>query len=154
MRTNIFYRLFFCLMAIGAVVLGITSVNSLYSTSVEIEWSTASELDTVGFNILRAETKDGVYTRVNADLIAASSDPLMGGNYTYADQGVKPGRTYYYLLEDVDGSGQTSRNGPLEVKATASGWGELAAALVLLIIALFSLRYSFRQSWKMTHAEA
>ena len=101
---------------------------------VVIEWTTASELDTAGFNLYRSESPDGPFTRINPQLIPASSDPLIGGSYVYTDTHVVAGQTYYYQLEDVETSGRTTRHGPVAVRATGGGRtsGLLVAGLMLL----------------------
>jgi hypothetical protein len=86
---------------------------------VVVEWTTANEVNTAGFNLYRSESPDGPYAQVNSNLIPASSDPLAGGQYQYRDDSVQPGRTYYYQLEDVEYNGATTRHGPIQV--TASG---------------------------------
>ena len=50
---------------------------------VIVEWTTASELDTVGFNLLRAETQKGPFEQINSNLIPAGSDSLSGSNYNF-----------------------------------------------------------------------
>lgn len=86
-------------------------------TPVVIEWTTATELNTAGFNLYRSERADGPYTKINAQLIPASSDPLVGGKYRYEDSDVMPGKTYYYQLEDVEYSGASTRHGPIAITA-------------------------------------
>ncbi|MFZ6030357.1 MAG: hypothetical protein ACOYYS_21825 [Chloroflexota bacterium] len=103
--------------------------------SVVVEWSTASELDTVGFNVYRSEVPDNAGQRVNEQLIPAVADSLTGGEYQFVDTTVVPGRTYYYWLEDVDASGNVNRNGPIEAQAASGAvieWLLMAALLAVL----------------------
>jgi hypothetical protein len=127
------------LLLIIAVAIGILSISAMLHANVIVEWSTASELDTAGFNLFRKDSPDGSATQVNSTLIPASVDPLIGGAYHYQDNHVEPGRTYYYELEEVQVNGNTSRFGPIEVKAVRSGVTELIISLGLVILALVSL---------------
>lgn len=104
-------------------------VTATGAATITIEWSTASELDTAGFNLQRGETPDGPFTRLNADLIPASPDPLIGGRYTFTDTAVVAGRTYFYQLEDVETNGTVTAQGVLEV--TAGGRLEPATLIAL-----------------------
>ena len=104
---------------------------------VVVEWTTASELSTVGFNLYRSDSKDGIYEKINRELIPASLDPLAGGDYTYLDNQVKAGRIYYYELEDIESDGSTSRYGPIEVQARRGGTSELLISLSALVIGIF-----------------
>lgn len=108
--------------------------------SVVVEWSTASELDTVGFNVYRGERAEGPFDLITSQLIPSSADPLVGGEYSYVDRGVVPGHTYFYLLEDISSNGVGGRHGPIEVVAQAGGMVELALGGILLGVALFGLR--------------
>jgi hypothetical protein len=106
---------------------------------VVVEWTTASELSTLGFNLYRSDLMDGTYIQINNELIPASPDPLTGGKYSYIDAQVHPGSTYYYELEDVDFDGNTSRYGPIEVEAKRGGILDLLLAMILLILGVFGL---------------
>jgi len=100
---------------------------------VIVEWSTASELDTVGFNLYRSESEAGPYTLVNEALIPAAGDALAGSTYRYEDRNVRAGRTYYYELEDVSASGAGgTRHGPIVVQARPQVGGAAAVAALLL----------------------
>jgi hypothetical protein len=85
---------------------------------VLLEWETASEPDTEGFNLWRSEAADGEYTRLNTGLIQAQGSGDTGASYEYVDTEVVKDVTYYYKLEDVDTSGVSTFYGP--VRATPS----------------------------------
>jgi len=111
--------------------------------SVTVEWTTASEVDHAGFNLYRGESPDGPWTKLNQELIPPAGDPIVGGKYSYVDDAVEPGRTYYYLLEDVALNGATTRHPPIAVVAgpVGGGWGELlggAGAGLLLAAAILA----------------
>jgi hypothetical protein len=107
----------------GIILLGLVLYTWRISTHarIVIEWSTASELDTVGFNIYRSDKPEDPGVLVNDDLIPAKEDAQAGADYKYTDQGIAPGTVYYYYLEDVSADGTTHRNGPVEAKAQTSG---------------------------------
>ena len=79
------------------------------SASVQIEWDTATELDTDGFNLYRSPTVDGEFVQINDKLIPSKGDGLTGASYTYDDKSVAAGETYYYLLEEVELDASTNR---------------------------------------------
>ena len=80
---------------------------------VVVTWETAVEIDTLGFNLWRSETRDGSYDQVNDALIpAASPGGVWGGSYTYTDSDVTPGRTYYYKLHEIEAGGVSNWYGP------------------------------------------
>lgn len=103
---------------------------------VVVQWTTATEINTAGFNLYRAERAEGPYTKINAQLIPAS-DALTGGKYQYEDTTVVAGKTYYYQLEDVEYGGATARHGPIVVTASGGwGWTEWALSIGAVAFAL------------------
>ena len=77
------------------------------SDSVTLVWETAAEIDTAGFNILRSESQGGPFEKINDVLIPGEGGPTMGAVYSYVDDGLQIGATYWYQLEDVDVTGES-----------------------------------------------
>lgn len=70
---------------------------------VEINWETATEQETAGFYLYRSNSPDGEFVILNPDgIVNAEGSPVSGASYTYVDEEVVPGETYYYLLEEVE----------------------------------------------------
>jgi hypothetical protein len=127
------------LIAAAALLLAYQALRSGQTVSVIVEWSTASELNTAGFNLYRAEQADGPFEQVNETLIPGSDDPLTGGEYEFVDMAVTPGTNYYYQLEEVETSGGRANIGVIEVRANAGGRLELVLAVILFAGALMGL---------------
>jgi len=66
--------------------------------TVSLSW-TPSSSNYSGFNVYRAMTSVGPYTRVNPSMISATS---------YLDVGVSSGLTYFYVATELDSSGMES----------------------------------------------
>jgi len=90
--------------------------------AVRLTWSTASEIDNAGFNLYRAESEDGPYVKVNDALISAEGSSVQGASYEFINKNLKNRKTYYYKLEDVDGSGQSTFHGPVSAKPNLFNW--------------------------------
>ena len=71
---------------------------------VAIQWDTATEVNTAGFNIYRSTAPDGDFLQVNEvdGLIPAEGTAVSGAAYHYLDHTVVVNTTYYYLLEEVE----------------------------------------------------
>ena len=89
---------------------------------VVIEWTTASELDNAGFNILRSQSKEGPYVKVNQALITGAGTTSERHAYIYRDSNAQPNIAYFYQIEDVSFSGVRQR------LATARMRGHVSAA--------------------------
>lgn len=83
---------------------------------IELSWETGSEIDTSGFHLWRAEGEDGEYSRITNALIPSRGGPTKGAQYSYVDENVLWGETYFYKLEDIDFSGASTFHGPISVK--------------------------------------
>ncbi len=57
---------------------------------VAIRWTTESEIDNAGFNILRSRTKDGTFKVVNPTLIEGAGTTGERHTYTWIDTTAKP----------------------------------------------------------------
>ena len=100
--------------------------------TVVIQWTTQSEVDNAGFNILRSQTKTGEFKVINTQLIPGAGTTAERNTYTWTDTTAKPNLAYYYQIEDVslDGEHQTLATvrlrGFISAKnKLATQWGEL-----------------------------
>ncbi len=86
--------------------------------AIRVTWETASEVDNMGFYVLRSKEENPIsYERVT-DLIPGEGD-LAGAFYEWTDQNATLGTTYYYKLEDVSASGGSTLWGPVTVESDA-----------------------------------
>ncbi len=94
-----------------------------YDDYISIEWTTECEIDNAGFNIHRSLGAEGPHTRINDRMIPASGSAADGAAYSFIDDAVTAGITYYYWLEDVDVHGTGILHGPVAVTAGSAGHG-------------------------------
>ena len=100
--------------------------------TVIITWTTESELNNAGFNLLRSEQRDAVFAPINPALISGAGTSSEKHTYRFTDTTAKPNVAYYYQIEDVSfaGARQTLATVRLKGHLSASGklpipWGEL-----------------------------
>ncbi len=105
---------------IGADDLAATTAVELISfqaraldSAVALSWETASELDNLGFQLHRALSPDGPWTRLNSSLIRGLGSSPEGRRYAWTDSGLTNGTTHFYRLEDLDRSGLITAHGPV-----------------------------------------
>jgi uncharacterized repeat protein (TIGR01451 family) len=91
---------------------------------VKLKWETATEFENLGFNLYRAASAAGNRTKVNAILVAGS-DSSDGAAYKFLDTTARPGKTYYYWLEEVAWNLKTTTYGPA-IRVGAAKTGALA----------------------------
>jgi hypothetical protein len=91
------------------------------SMKVTLDWRTETETNNLGFNIYRSDTRDGEYIKVNARLIAGAGSDATPHDYSFTDENVVKGFTYYYYIEDVDFTGKTNKSHIIEVTVGKQG---------------------------------
>jgi hypothetical protein len=119
--------------------------------AILVEWETAIEIDNVGFNLYRSLSPGGPYVKLNGALIPSQAPgSAVGAVYTWLDDDVESGITYYYKLEDVDVSGARTFHGPVSASLqnpTALSLTSFAAqgggALVVLVVAVLGAGSAF-----------
>ena len=98
---------------------------TLENGKVTIRWTTESELENAGFNILRSETRDGEFTQVNEQMIQGKGTTAERTTYKWVDTTAKPGAVYYYQIEDVSFAGQRTPLAITKLKGLISAKGKL-----------------------------
>ena len=92
------------------------------NAGVVIRWTTESSLDNAGFNLLRGESRSGLFTQINRGLIAGAGTTGERQTYTFTDSAAKPRVIYYYRLEEI------SLNGARQLLATTRVGGPVTAS--------------------------
>lgn len=93
--------------------------------AVVIQWTTESEVDNAGFNILRSQTKTGEFKVINTQLIPGAGTTAERNTYTWTDTTAKPNVVYYYQIEDVSLGGERQTLATVRLKGLVSATGKL-----------------------------
>jgi len=80
------------------------------SDGVLVTWQTASELEVLGFNLLRAGASREWVLLNEVFIFAEWAGAAWGADYGYRDGAVVPGTTYDYLLEIVKSDGSVEQH--------------------------------------------
>jgi len=102
---------------------------------ITIQWNTETEQNTAGFQLYRSVTAEGNFELVTPEMIASVGSPVSGSSYSFKDT-VEPGKTYYYLIEEIENDATThqyeedimSRRVPL-----VEWWAIVMTAVALLV---------------------
>ncbi|MCE7939918.1 hypothetical protein DCC79_13830, partial [bacterium] len=96
------------------VVLSDLAAEARPGGGTEVVWVTGSEVDVVGFNVLRADAADGVYVGINPALIPATGSASAGEHYRFADTDGTD--DHFYKLEVVTTTGVPQTYGPVSIR--------------------------------------
>ncbi len=106
---------------------GFTAETS--AAGVTLAWETVSEADNAGFNVYRAESELGPWTRVNDALIPAAAPGSSEGHaYAWTDATAQPNTVYVYRLESValDGTAEVKDVTGITYRPAQRRWLPLA----------------------------
>jgi hypothetical protein len=96
------------------------SANMLSNGLVQINFTTASEIELIGFNIWRSKQSNGDYSKIASYLdhkeLRSKGSSATGGEYSRNDATVESNQIYYYKLEAVDINGSSEFIGPISIK--------------------------------------
>ena len=84
---------------------------------VTLKWTTLSELNNLGFYVLRSETEEGEYVQVSG-LINGAGTSVEEHHYAFVDTNVVKGATFWYKLKQVDKDGRFELYGPIKIVLT------------------------------------
>ncbi|MCU1347407.1 MAG: hypothetical protein JWO56_437, partial [Acidobacteria bacterium] len=88
--------------------------------TTSIEWTTATEAGTIGFNLYRVDAATRALTRVNPSTIPTDPRaPQSGRHYRFADSGNAAAQPSY-VLEELTASGKVNRYGPFLANGVSS----------------------------------
>ncbi len=82
--------------------------------TVELEWETATEIDNAGFYVSRTTYAGGNFVQIG-EFIPAKGDSITGAYYSYIDNNVDNGDTYFYRLESWSTSNVVEYSEPISV---------------------------------------
>lgn len=115
----------------------IFGIYRLFNPSVQIEWTTESEVDTLGFNLMRADhsfPEDS--QKITPQLIMAWGSPIAGEKYQFVDTNVKAGKSYIYHLQEITYSNETVVLESINVEVRYQGLLEIMIAIGFLVVSV------------------
>ncbi len=89
--------------------------------AVTVRWRTLTEMETVGFNVMRSTSAEGLYEQANGTFIAARGEGFSGARYEFVDRAVEAGVTYYYYVQEVLATGGAVDYPEWTVSSTVAG---------------------------------
>jgi hypothetical protein len=111
--------------------------------AVTLKWRTETETNNLGFNLYRSDTKDGKYLKINVRLIAGAGTDATPHDYSFTDDTVVFGKTYYYYIENVDFTGKTNKSYIIEVTVGKKATVDKQAKSMLFTPPKFALLQNF-----------
>ncbi len=99
---------------------------ALEDDNVVIRWTTESELNNAGFNILRSDSRDGEFKQVNENMIQGKGTTGERSTYKWVDTSAKAGVVYFYQIEDVSFAGERQTLATTKLKGLISARNKLS----------------------------
>ena len=110
----------------GPLPVTLSSLSALRAEAgILIKWTTESELNNAGFNILRSEKRNGKFKIVNPQLIQGAGTTSEKHTYTWKDTAAKLNVAYYYRIEHVSHAGVRQQSATVRMRGYVSASGKL-----------------------------
>jgi len=119
-----------CELSVSSVpTLATVSSIDAYATSetVIVEWQTSSEINTLGYYLLRLNETSGQFERVNDKLLPAMISHNHGGIYRLPDSNASVGKPSTYIIQEIELRGKSRKSGPFTVTPADSKTAPAAA---------------------------
>ncbi len=85
---------------------------------VTLKWITQSEVDNVGFDVMKAPQRNGEYSKIGFKEGKFTTNERT--EYEFVDPLVVNGRTYWYKIVDIDVNGNHTEHGPVSATPQAT----------------------------------
>ena len=94
----------------------LSSFNGVFTAEEEVElnWTTESENEMLGYQVYRATDNNFAITQVVSNLIPALNTSTQT-DYSFTDVDIVTNNMYYYWIESIDNAGSTEYYGPVMV---------------------------------------
>jgi hypothetical protein len=96
----------------------ITAVTT--EAGVHIQWVTQTEVNNLGFNVLRSNNHNGAFEAITPKLIAGAGSSALPQSYAFLDEAVDGKATYFYRIQSIDLFGQKQTSSPVKVSHYSS----------------------------------
>ncbi len=116
-------------------------------THITIEWTTATEQNTAGFQLYRRTTPDGEFLLITKEIIPSQGNALSGSSYKFEDTNVTPGETYDYLLEEIEYDNTINQytDDIISGRAPFIEWWAIVLIALLTLVGISFIVTGFRQ---------
>jgi len=88
---------------------------------VILRWITESETNNLGFEVYRAESKDGPFEKINPHRIEGAGTTASQQKYEYIDDTAVAGNQYFYYIENIDFSGEIEQSETIQAMSGPFG---------------------------------
>ncbi|MBN2357608.1 T9SS type A sorting domain-containing protein [candidate division KSB1 bacterium] len=93
------------------------------NNTVQLDWTTQTETENLGFHVFRSASLEGNYNRITQNMIPGAGTSQSVHHYQFTDQTFQPGKAYYYKLADINYNGVMTMHGPLTVQTAPQNYG-------------------------------
>jgi hypothetical protein len=87
-----------------------------HENSIEVSWTSQTEIDALAYHLYRSDTEYGKFEEIAR--IDAAGNSETPSSYSYMDEDVTVGQTYYYQLADEDYEGNLRYHGVVFASAS------------------------------------
>ena len=106
------YKFLLSITIAGFLFTSVTLAGEDAGISNKVKWVTASELNNFGFDVMRGDSEEGPFTKVNEHTITGAGSSDTPSHYKFVDEAIEEGKIYWYYVESISMSGQREKFTP------------------------------------------
>jgi len=77
-----------------------------------VKWTTGSELNNFGFDVLRGDSEEGPFIIISKNTIPGAGTSDTPNRYEYIDDTIEAGKAYWYYVESISMTGEREKFTP------------------------------------------
>ena len=106
------YKVLVFVLVAGLLFFSAAEAEEVAGISNRVKWVTASEVNNFGFDVLRGDSEDGPFVKINEITVPGAGNSDIPNQYEFVDEAIEAGKVYWYYVESISMSGEREKFTP------------------------------------------
>ena len=106
------YKFLAFVLVAGLLFFSAAEAEEVAGISNRVKWVTASEVNNFGFDVLRGDSEDGPFVKINEITVPGAGNSDIPNQYEFVDEAIEAGKVYWYYVESISMSGEREKFTP------------------------------------------
>ena len=106
------YKFLAFVLVAGLLFFSAARGDEVAGISNKVKWVTASEVNNFGFDVLRGDSEDGPFVKINEITVPGAGNSDIPNQYEFVDEAIEAGKVYWYYVESISMSGEREKFTP------------------------------------------
>ena len=106
------YKVLVFVLVAALLFFSAAEAEEVAGISNRVKWVTASEVNNFGFDVLRGDSEDGPFVKINEITVPGAGNSDIPNQYEFVDEAIEAGKVYWYYVESISMSGEREKFTP------------------------------------------